>query len=287
MGSRHFICALALVAAGGLVGSAGCAAHPPPPELLDARAAYERAQAGNAPQSQPEELAEAKRFLDAAERWNVDAPGSEETRNLAYVAQRKALTAEADARTELAQVEQAKQLQALAALHREQMADAHNRAEKAEDAAALDARSPSSRRAKEALDRLSPFAAVSEGQAAITVSIPDSVLFEGASAQLTGTARERLDRVVEVLQQLRGRSIAVKGYMDASGDDARDADLSRRRAESVRKYLVSRGIASDRVRATGLGNANPAASDASIEGRRQNRRVEVVIEGMEQAPATR
>jgi outer membrane protein OmpA-like peptidoglycan-associated protein len=238
-------------------------------------------------QSQPEELAEAKRFLDAAERWNVDAPGSEETRNLAYVAQRKALTAEADARTELAQIEQAKQLQALAALHREQVADAHNRAEKAEDAAALDGRSPSSRRAKEALDRLSPFAAVSEGQAAITVSIADSVLFEGESAQLMGTARERLDRVVEVLQQLRGRSISVKGYMDASGDDARDADLSRRRAQSVRKYLVSRGIASDRVRAIGLGNANPAASDASIEGRRQNRRVEVVIEGMEQAPATR
>jgi len=286
MHSTHFAYAFSLVALAALGASAGCAAHPAPLELVDARAAYTRAQAGNASQSQPEELAEAKRFLDAAERWHKDAPGSEETRNLAYVAQRKVLTAEADARTELAQIEQAKDLQALAALRREQVADAHNRAEKAEDAAALAGHSPSSRRAKEALDRLSPFAAVSEGQAAITVSIADAVLFEGETAQLMGTARERLDRVVEALQQLRGRTIAVNGYMDASGDDARDADLSRRRAESVRKYIVSRGVARDRVRAVGLGNANPAASDASIEGRRQNRRVEIVVEGMEQAPAT-
>ena len=278
------VAALSLAA---VAGGSGCAAHAPPPELVDARAAYARAHAGDALQSQPEELAEAKRFLDAAERWQKDDPGSEEARNLAYVAQRKALTAEADARAERAEVQQAKDLQALAAIHRQQLADAHNRAERAEDAAALAGRSPSSRRAKEALDRLSPFAAVSEGQGAITLSIPDSVLFEGDTARLMGTARERLDRVFEVLQQVRGRSISVRGYTDASGDDARDLDLSRRRAEAVRQYLVSRGLARDRVRALGLGTSNPAASDASVEGRRQNRRVEIVVEGMEQDPATR
>lgn len=274
-----------LLALSVLAGSGGCSAHQPPPELLDARAAYARAHAGNAATSEPEELADAKRFLDAAERWQLDAPGSEEARNLAYVAQRKALTAEADARTELAEVQQAKELQALAALRREQMANAQNRLDRSEEGAGLAGRSPSSRRAKEALDRLSPFAAVSEGQGTMTVTISDSVLFEGDSARLMATARERLDRVAQALQELRGRSVAVKGYMDASGDDARDAERSRQRAEAVRQYLVARGVARDRVRASGRGTADPLASDASVEGRLQNRRIEIVVEGMEQDPA--
>ena len=283
MHPAHFTSMLALAALGALAGSAACATHPPPPELLDARAAYARAQA--AAQSQPEELGEAKRFLDAAERWHVDAPGSEESRNLAYIAQRKAMTAEADARTELAEVQQAKELQALAALRREQMADAQNRLDKAEDGAALAGRSPSSRRAKEAIDRLSPFAAVSEGRGALTVTLSDSILFQGDTAKLMATARERLDRVAQALQEIHGRSISVKGYMDASGDDARDTELSRLRAEAVRQYLVSRGVAKDRVHVMGRGSADPVASDGSVEGRRQNRRVEIVVEGMEQDTA--
>ena len=277
MYSAHFPFVLSLAL---LAGSVGCAPHRPPPELVDARAAYARASAGSAAQSQPDELAEAKRFLDAAERWQVDAPGSEETKNLAYIAHRKALTAEADARTAVAEIEQAKELQALATLRREQLADAHNRLEKADDEATLAGRSPSRRGAKEAVDRLSPFAAVSESRDGMVVTIVDSALFEGGSAKLMGTARERLDRVAQALQAVRGRSISVKGYMDASGDNTRDADLSRRRAEAVRQYLVSRGVEQGRVRAFGLGTADPVASDASIEGRQQNRRVEIAVEGM-------
>jgi outer membrane protein OmpA-like peptidoglycan-associated protein len=245
--------------------SAGCATQLPPSELVDARAAYARAHAGGAAQSEPEELAEAKRFLDAAERWQVDDPGSEEARNLAYVAQRKALTAEADAASSIAEVDQARELQALAVLRRLQLADAHNRLEKADDEASAAGRSPSSRRAKEAIDRLSPFAGVSQRKGDLVLTLADSVLFDGDTAKLMATARERLDRVAQALQELSGRSISVKGYMDASGDDAHDAEL----------------------RAVGLGTADPVASDASVEGRQQNRRVEIVVEGMGQDAGTR
>jgi len=276
----RFVLAVAVLA-----GSVGCEAHRPPPELVDARAAYARAHTGSAAQSNPDELAEAKRFLDAAERWQLDAPGSEEAKSLAYVAHRKALTAEADARTALTEIEQAKELQALATLRRQQVADAHNRLEKPDDTATLTGRSSSSRRAKEAVERLTPFAAVSEGRGGMVVTIADSVLFEGGTAKLMATARERLDRVAQALQEVRGRSIAVKGYMDASGDNAHDADLSRRRAEAVRQYLVSRGVAQDRVRALGLGTADPVASDASVEGRQQNRRIEIVVEATGQDTA--
>jgi outer membrane protein OmpA-like peptidoglycan-associated protein len=276
------VAVLAVVAVVG--GGAGCAARPPPPELLDARAAYARAR--TTAKADPAEIAEAKRFLDAAERWQIDDPGSEETSNLAYIAHRKALLAEADARTAAAEVEQARELQALSVLRREQLADAHNRLEKSDDEATLATKPPGSRGAKEAVDRLSPFASVSESRAGMVVTIADSVLFERNSAKLMTTARERLDRVAQALVEVRGRSIAVKGFMDASGDDSHDTELSRRRADAVRQYLVTRGVAPERVRAIGLGTAQPIASNASAEGRQQNRRVEIVVEGMGQAAAT-
>ncbi len=267
----------------GTVTSAGCAAHPAPPELVDARAAYARA---NAVEASPEELAEAKRFLDAAERWNLDEPTSEEARNLAYVAQRKAQIAEADARTVLAEIAQARDLQALYVLRREELAAGHGRLEKAEEEAVLAARPPGSRGAKEAVDRLGAFAAVSETAGRMTLTIEDSVLFEGDTSKLMATARDRLDRVAQALQTLHGRSISVKGYMDASGDDARDTDLSRRRADAVRQYLVMRGIAKDRVRAFGLAAAPSIAGETSPLGRHENRRVEIVVEGLGQDTAT-
>jgi outer membrane protein OmpA-like peptidoglycan-associated protein len=272
-----------VVALAGSVTSAGCAAHPAPPELVDARVAYARA---SAVEASPEELAEAKRFLDAAERWHLDEPSSEEAKNLAYVAQRKAHIAEVDARTVLVEIAQARDLQALYVLRREQLAADHGRLEKSEEEAVFAARTAGSRGAKEAVDRLGPFAAVSESGGRMSVTIEDSVLFEGDTAKLMATARDRLERVAQALQALRGRSISVKGYMDASGDAARDSDLSRRRADAVRQYLVMRGIAKDRVRAYGVGAATPIAGETLPLGRHENRRIEIVVEGLGQDTAT-
>jgi outer membrane protein OmpA-like peptidoglycan-associated protein len=283
MHSAPFGVLFSVAALAGSVTSAGCAAHPPPTELVDARVAYARA---SAVEASPEELAEAKRFLDAAERWHLDEPSSEEAKNLAYVAQRKAQIAEADARTVRAEIAQAQGLQALYVLRREQVAADHGRLEKSEEEALLAARPPGSRGAKEAVDRLGPFAAVSESGGRVAVTIEDSVLFEGDTANLMATAHDRLDRVAQALQALRGRSISVKGYMNASGDDAHDTDLSRRRADAVRKYLVMRGIAKERVRAFGLGAVPSIAGDTSALGRHENRRVEIVVEGLGQDTAT-
>jgi outer membrane protein OmpA-like peptidoglycan-associated protein len=275
---------LASVAAlAGSVTGAGCAAHPAPPELVDARVAYARA---SAVEASPDELAEAKRFLDAAERWHLDEPRSEEAKNLAYIAQRKAQIAEADARTVRAEIAQARDLQALYVMRREQLAAKNDRLEKSEEESVLAARPPGSRGAKEAVDRLGPFAAVSASGGRMTVTIEDSVLFEGDTAKLMATARDRLDRVAQALQALRGRSISVKGYVNASGDNAHDIDLSRRRADAVRQYLVMRGIVKDRVRAFGLGAAPPVAGDTSPLGHHETRRIEVVVEGLEQDTAT-
>jgi outer membrane protein OmpA-like peptidoglycan-associated protein len=70
----------------------------------------------------------------------------------------------------------------------------------------------------------------------------------------------------------------VEGFTDSHGDASFNQDLSQRRAESVREYLVRRGIASTRVTARGLGFTQPIADNATAEGRAYNRRVEIVVQ---------
>lgn len=81
---------------------AGCASRRPPPELLDARAAYAHAEVGPAVQANMAGLHDARRALDDAERKFADDPSSPEARDLAYIAQRKAMLANANARAAIA-----------------------------------------------------------------------------------------------------------------------------------------------------------------------------------------
>src|SRR5258706_11993240 len=76
----------------------GCASAPTPPELMDARSAYIRAEAGPAAQYKPDRLHEAKVALDRAEKSYSEDPGKQKTRDLAYVAQRRSELAEAQGR---------------------------------------------------------------------------------------------------------------------------------------------------------------------------------------------
>ncbi len=72
--------------------------------------------------------------------------------------------------------------------------------------------------------------------------------------------------------------MVVEGHADSQGAAAHNQDLSQRRAESVRGYLVSHGITSNRVTAQGFGVTRPIADNASPEGRANNRRVEIVVQ---------
>jgi outer membrane protein OmpA-like peptidoglycan-associated protein len=70
----------------------------------------------------------------------------------------------------------------------------------------------------------------------------------------------------------------VEGHTDSQGSASFNQDLSHRRAESVRLYLVSHGIAADRVTSEGLGLTRPIADNTSAEGRANNRRVEIIVQ---------
>jgi outer membrane protein OmpA-like peptidoglycan-associated protein len=70
-------------------------------------------------------------------------------------------------------------------------------------------------------------------------------------------------------------NIEVAGHTDSKGSDAYNMKLSQQRAEAVRNFLISRGVAADRLTAKGYGESQPVADNATEEGRFQNRRVEL------------
>ena len=72
--------------------------------------------------------------------------------------------------------------------------------------------------------------------------------------------------------------MVVEGHTDSQGGASYNQELSQHRAEAVRAYLVSRGIASDRITSQGLGMTRAVADNTSPEGRANNRRVEIVVQ---------
>jgi len=100
------------------------------------------------------------------------------------------------------------------------------------------------------------------------------VLFETDSAKLKPDSYADMDRVVEFLTSVNPTvSGVVEGHTDNTGSDSYNMKLSQQRADAVRQYLLSKGISGTRIEAKGFGENQPAADNATPEGRALNRRV--------------
>jgi outer membrane protein OmpA-like peptidoglycan-associated protein len=86
-----------------------------------------------------------------------------------------------------------------------------------------------------------------------------------------------LDQVVEVLKANKNVTVEIGGHTDAVGTETYNQGLSERRAQSVRNYLIQRGISASRLSARGYGEYQPVASNTTREGRSQNRRIEFTV----------
>jgi OOP family OmpA-OmpF porin len=100
--------------------------------------------------------------------------------------------------------------------------------------------------------------------------------FESSSAQLSSSAIEELDKIEIWLQEDSNLKLDIRGYTDATGPEGYNLWLSTQRAESVESYLLGKGVDGARLFMMGLGEQNPVAGNATIEGRGQNRRVEIL-----------
>jgi len=123
-------------------------------------------------------------------------------------------------------------------------------------------------------------------ESATTVVLPESVLFGFDEDELKPEAAPSLDRIVELIGLTEDDEIQVVGHTDSRGDDAYNQALSQRRAQAVVDYLTSQGVPADRLAAVGRGESEPVADNESSDGsdnpdgRAQNRRVEVLIDGL-------
>ena len=104
----------------------------------------------------------------------------------------------------------------------------------------------------------------------------EGVNFDHDKVTLRKDAYPILDQAAEGLKEWGDVKVEVDGYTDSRGKDKYNLKLSQRRAEAVRNYLVSKGIAADRLTAKGFGETKPVANNKTAEGRFKNRRVELV-----------
>lgn len=271
----------------------GACASTAPHELTEARAAYMEAAAGPAKDYAPDDLLAAKQALDAAEKA-FDEHGVEPvTKDKAYIAQRKAERATLIAKRQAEQKDLDKARQAQHAAGREAAASlGKTRQQLAEQSDALskarsEADTERSRRlqaeaeAKRATDALKKWAQVIENERGLVITLSSGILFETGKSELRTASLQRLDQVAELLQQSPERKIQVEGYTDSRGSESMNQTLSRSRAESVRNYLLQRGIDANRITAVGYGEDRPVATNDTVEGRANNRRVEIVLTPLE------
>jgi len=110
----------------------------------------------------------------------------------------------------------------------------------------------------------------------IVLTIGD-VLFATGKADLSSDALRSVDKLAEFLQAHPNRNVLIEGHTDSVGSDEFNLTLSQKRADSVKEALTGKGIGEERITAKGYGKKYPVASNDTVSGKQQNRRVEVII----------
>lgn len=289
-----------------VVFSSACATLPPQ-ELADARSTYARASTGPASELNPAGLHKAKVSLDQAEQAFGANPDAQNTKDLAYVADRKSQMAEVRAMEIKAEkdkkIAEEAYLAQQAQLHSETKAEldttkqqlAKGNLQHVNDAIKLNDERAARKNAedksvtaeqkvaaseaknKELEIALVKLAAFKEESRGLVLTLSGGVLFVSNSANLLPSAQTKLNEIAEALVSGSQRQVLVEGHTDSQGKDSSNLDLSQRRADAVRNYIVSRGLPAEQIRSSGLGETRPVASNGSAEGRANNRRVELVI----------
>jgi len=102
-----------------------------------------------------------------------------------------------------------------------------------------------------------------------------NVFFDVDKSILRVESELELNKLVEIMEQNPTLAIEVSGHTDSDGDDAHNLELSKSRAKAVLDYLVSKSIASDRIRSVGYGESRPVVANVSPENKQLNRRTEI------------
>ncbi len=227
-----------------------------------------------AQRAQQQAQAEADRRRRIEEQQQTAAQQAQQAQQQADQAQQQAQEAQQQAQAEAQQRAAAEQQNQQMAQQtdeaRRQAQEANQRAQSAE--------TQQTELRQKLLAQLNQILETRDSARGLIVSMPD-VLFDTGSANLKPTARERLAKVAGVLISYPDMRIEVDGYTDSTGNPMSNEQLSQERAASVQSYLTQQGVSASSISIHGFGEANPVASNETLQGRQQNRRVELVVTG--------
>lgn len=243
-------------------------AHVKPAKLKNAEASIQQMQIDpEVNQYAPVERDKAIEALQRAQTAWEKGEDNEEVKNLAYLAQQRAAIAEVTA----VQKQEQAEVKTLGQERQQIVMQGHEREARQarEQAKSAEARE---QQLEQELAELK--AKKTKRGYVITLG---NILFKIDSAELNAAGMQNLYQLVTFLKEFPNREVVVEGYTDNTGSGVYNLELSQQRANSVRTFLVSNGISSDRIVARGYGKAYPIASNNTAAGRQQNRRVEIVI----------
>ena len=242
-------------------------------------------------EAQKRQLAEAAQKTEAAERARAEAErqaaivATEQARADAERAKREAAAQQAAAQTEIDRVTREKAeletARANAEAERQAAVAATERANAATEEANQLRQKAEAERTELRAELMRQFNLILETRdtaRGLIVNMSD-VLFDTGKSTLRPGAREKLAKVSGIIQSHPGLKLEIEGHTDSVGGDEYNRQLSEKRADAVRDYLVQQGIAADSITAKGYGKSRPVVSNATAEGRQRNRRVEMVVSG--------
>jgi outer membrane protein OmpA-like peptidoglycan-associated protein len=268
---------------------AGCASTPHNAKLNQAAAAYSSASGNNQiAEAASDQLQAASANLDKARAALKHGKPAGDVDHYAYLAQRHVAIARQTARAHRAEANmkqarrrrrklqsEANRQNAREAQMKTEAAEARaNRAERRAEAAREQAASAEQKRQQLAQQLSDLKAKQTERGLVLTLS---NVQFALNKADLSPGGIQAADQLAQFMKKYPKRNVMVEGYTDNTGSADYNQALSERRADSVRDALVSDGINPQRIVTKGFGEQYPVASNATLDGRQRNRRVEIVI----------
>lgn len=148
--------------------------------------------------------------------------------------------------------------------------------------AEIERRKQAESRLEDVTQQLADVAEVRQNDGGATIiSLDSATLFENGKYELLPLARQNLQRVADALKMEPETTLTVAGFTSSTGTEEFNKTLSENRAQSVKDYLVSRGIPDERIETIGYGEDRPIASNETSEGRAMNRRVEIILDTSE------
>jgi outer membrane protein OmpA-like peptidoglycan-associated protein len=251
-----------------------------PSQLNDAKSMYANLDQEGASASAPAEMQLAKRSIDDAQIAASGQQNQEYVNSLSNIALANTAAAQSQSRSNIAHAEADSARVRLAGevVRRLATASVATRAENvvvSEVAGELVLELDDLQRSVRGLSNLK------RSERGVELTLTD-ISFDVGKSRLSREGQNAVSTLGRALQQYPKRKIRLEGHTDATGSAATNDRLSKERAEAVRKILVDSGLDGEFITTAGLGSSKPVASNALPDGRKQNRRVEVIIDTVKQ-----